>query len=351
MAVMDFREGGYIFSRHKTRREFSYDQAGDADESLFAADIEGREGLIGRVARLTHYLGALASVGLIVGLIVWGVQLVSRDVSGVPVIKAIAGDARTTPDDPGGQLAARTGLAVSDVAAGAQPAPTQQVAIAPNATELSSDDLAMGQFGATAHEPQNPSDTPLDFASEQVVPLSDAEVRARIQADLALQEAAIVDAPALEGPVTAAVTDENGQPTRDAAITAALTEAHAAPPTGLTRSARPAPRPRNARVAAPVAAPAPAAAAAPTVQVASGTPLVQIGAFDSNAIAQSEWSRLSGKFASLFNGKNPVIQQHQANGRSFWRLRVAGFGNRSDAQSFCSAMKARGTDCMAITAR
>ena len=35
MAVMDFREGGYVFSRHKVRREFSYDHdnwdgAGDA---------------------------------------------------------------------------------------------------------------------------------------------------------------------------------------------------------------------------------------------------------------------------------------------------------------------------------
>ena len=28
MAVMDFREGGYVFSRHKVKREFSYDQAG-----------------------------------------------------------------------------------------------------------------------------------------------------------------------------------------------------------------------------------------------------------------------------------------------------------------------------------
>ena len=52
MAVMDFREGGYVFSRHKVRREFSYDQdnwdgAGDAvsGDSRFAAQgaLELRE--------------------------------------------------------------------------------------------------------------------------------------------------------------------------------------------------------------------------------------------------------------------------------------------------------------------
>ena len=55
--------------------------------------------------------------------------------------------------------------------------------------------------------------------------------------------------------------------------------------------------------------------------------MVQVGAFDSNAIASGEWSRLSGRHGSLFSGKSPVIQEHQSNGRTFFRLRVAGFGS------------------------
>lgn len=392
MAVMDFREGGYVFSRHKVRREFSYDQGGWGEDSAhpddirFAADPEGAENLTKRLARLTHYLGALASVALMVGLMVWGWQLVSRDVSGVPVIHALQGEARTTPEDPGGELTSYTGYAVNDVAEGADPAPIDQVAIAPAVAGLTEDDVAMGEFGLTAREPSRQSDVPLTFAGEPVTPLSDSERQAEAEAEAAaaaehaaaesaVANAEIVDAPATEGPVNEIVTDENGVPAQAAAITAALAEAQEAKATGaLASSSRPARRPRTANVAAsappaaeqsaatdaaeaPAARPAeaaeaPAPAEPETVKVASAAgPVVQIGAFDSNAIAESEWNRLSGKFGSLFSGKGQVIQQHQSNGRTYWRLRVAGFESGSDAKTFCAAMKAGGTDCIALASQ
>lgn len=388
MAVMDFREGGYVFSRHKVRREFSYDQNGWDDgrgpheDGRYAAEPDGADSFSSRIARLTHYLGALASVGLVVGLMAWGWQLVSRDVSGVPVIRAVEGDARITPDEPGGEMTSYTGYSVNGVAEGAAPRPTQQVAIAPSATELAEEDVAMGRLGASAHEPSNPSDTPLSFDGEPITPVSDSEARALAEAQAAadaealanaasaVEMAAISDAPASEGPVNEVVTDENGQPAAPDAITAALMEAQAQNRGVLTTSTRPAPRPRSTRVAsagttvsdarpataaapaarpvADTAAPAPAPAAAPAASSASG-PQVQIGAFDSNAIASGEWGRLSGKFGALFSGKGQVIQQHQSNGRTFYRLRVAGFGSISEARQFCAALKSGGTDCLALT--
>lgn len=377
MAVMDFREGGYVFSRHKVKREFSYDQAGwngqPETDPRNGALPEG-DGLTARLARLTHYVGAVASVGLMVGLLAWGWQLVSRDVSGVPIIRAIEGEARTTPDNPGGQLTNHTGLAVNTVAGGEAASPAQQVAIAPAPTDLSDDDVAMGRLGATAREPSNPSETPLTFAGDPIVPLSDSEARAlaeaeaaaaaeRALADAAVKQAAIIDAPASEGPVTEVVTDENGLPAQADAIAEALAQAQAeANPGVLVASARPAPRPRVTRVAA---APAPAAAAAPAARPAEAAPapapaptpvaassasgpVVQVGAFDSNAIAQNEWQRLAGRNGSLFSGKSPVIQEHNSNGRTFWRLRVAGFGSISEARQFCSALQSSGTDCLAL---
>ena len=371
MAVMDFREGGYVFSRHKVKREFAYeggirDVRGQGDP---AASAEGRrgDGLTARFARLTHYLGAVASVGLMVGLMVWGWQLVSRDVSGVPVIRAIVGDARTTPADPGGELTSYTGYAVNGVAEGAEPQPTQQVAIAPAPTGLSDEDVAMGQLGATAREPASSSEVPLSFAGDPIVPLSDSEARAQAAAeaerlafaDSAVQEAAISDAPASEGPVNEALTDENGAPAQAAAIAEALAQAQAeANPGVLTASSRPAPRPRSTRVASagttatdarPVAAETVAAEtpAAPAPVAQASGPQVQLGAFDSDAIAASEWNRLTGKHV-VFAGKQQVIKQHQANGRTFWRLRVAGFGSLSEARQFCAALKSAGTDCLAL---
>lgn len=375
MAVMDFREGGYVFSRHKVKREFSYDQAGwtdsrDAGRELPRHDETAPDSLSARLARLTHYVGAVASVALMVVLLAWGWQLVSRDVSAVPVIRAVEGEARTTPENPGGELTNHTGLAINTVAGGKEAAPVDQVAIAPPAVGLAEDDVAMGELGATAREPSNPSETPLTFDGDPIVPLSDSEARAlaeaeaaaaaeRALADQAVNEAAIIDAPAAEGPVTEVVTDENGVPAQAAAIAEALVQAQAqANPGVLVASSRPAPRPRVMQVAAAAAAPEPAPAAAPepapaapapapAATSASG-PVVQVGAFDSNAIAQGEWQRLAGRNGGLFSGKAPVIQEHQSNGRTFWRLRVAGFDSLSEARQFCSALQSSGTDCLAL---
>jgi cell division protein FtsN len=130
-----------------------------------------------------------------------------------------------------------------------------------------------------------------------------------------------------------------------------------ADPSVIVSSPRPSPRPRVMRVASaktvatdarPVkAAAAEAPKAAPAVSKASG-PQVQIGAFDSNAIATKEWNRLSGKFGGLFTDKGQVIQKHESNGRTFWRLRVAGFDSIGDARSFCASLKSGGTDCLAL---
>lgn len=380
MAVMDFREGGYVFSRHKVKREFSYDQNGQPAAAAGQAQHPVQaDGLPARLARVTHYMGAVASVALMVGLTAWGWQLVSRDVSGVPVIRAVQGEARTTAEEPGGQLTNHTGLAVNSVAGGQVLSPTDQVAIAPAPVDLSADDVAMGELGATAHEPSNPSETPLTFAGEPIVPLSDSEARAladaqaaaaaeRALADQAVNQAAIIDAPATEGPVTEVVTDENGLPAQSAAIAEALAQAQAeANPGVVVASVRPTPRPRVTRVAAAPAAaaaqtavaeaPAPApdrpeAAPAPTpAPVASNSasgPVVQVGAFDSDSIANGEWQRLAGRNGGLFSGKSPVIQEHQSNGRTFWRLRVAGFDSLSEARQFCSALQSSGTDCLAL---
>lgn len=376
MAVMDFREGGYVFGRHKVQREFSYDQHGwdqngqGQQDQLYADAPAGADGLSVRIGRLTHYFGALVSVGLMVGLLAWGWQLVSRDVSGVPVIRALEGDSRTTPEDPGGELSSYTGFAVNNVAEGNESQPVQQVAIAPAAVGLSDEDVAMGQFGAEAHEPATQSETPLTFAGEPINPLSDREARAQAEAmaaaeaqrlalaQTAVENAAIIDAPAEEGPVNEIVTDENGAPADGDAIAEALMQAQAATdPSVIVSSPRPSPRPRVMRVASaktvatdarPVKPAVEAPKAAPAVSKASG-PQVQLGAFDSNAIATKEWNRLSGKFGGLFSGKGQVIQQHESNGRTFWRLRVAGFDSIGDARSFCASLKSGGTDCLALS--
>ena len=75
-----------------------------------------------RVSNLTNFAGAALSLALIIGVGVWGYKLVVRDVSGIPVVRAMEGDMRVLPDNPGGAVALHTGLAVNEVAASGEAA-------------------------------------------------------------------------------------------------------------------------------------------------------------------------------------------------------------------------------------
>jgi hypothetical protein len=85
--------------------------------------------------------------------------------------------------------------------------------------------------------------------------------------------------------------------------------------------------------------------------VAVGSRLVQLGAFDSEDQALSEWDRLYGSFGDYLEGKQRLIQKATSGGRDFYRLRVVGFDDGSDAQRFCSAFLARKSACIPVTAK
>ncbi|WP_236638441.1 SPOR domain-containing protein [Mangrovicoccus ximenensis] len=85
--------------------------------------------------------------------------------------------------------------------------------------------------------------------------------------------------------------------------------------------------------------------------LAIGTRLVQLGAYDSEGTAQSEWGRLSGRFPGYFEGKQRVIERTERNGKVFYRLRVHGFDDLADSRRFCSSLEAGGADCIPVQVR
>ena len=50
-------------------------------------------------------------------------------------------------------------------------------------------------------------------------------------------------------------------------------------------------------------------------------------------------------------GKAMVVQPAQINGRTAYRLRVEGVGSQAEAQSFCAALQAEGTECVPLAQR
>lgn len=288
-----------------------------------------------RGQKIVNIAGAIGSVALVLSLGWWGYSLAMRDLRGVPVVRALEGPMRITPDDPGGQVVDYQGLAVNDVAAdgGAAP-PPERLILAPKPVELTLDDAP----GLAGSAPAAEAAAPARLATPSSdVPVVDGGTDAAVDAALAeAMGAALGETEAApEEPVEAVALDANGNP----------------PPEGaITRSPRPHARPQQA--AAPVAAvtPDPPQVIDPAT-LAPGTRLVQFGAFDTEALAAAEWTRIAGRFPELMTGKSMVIQTAESGGRTFYRLRGFGFDSEDDARRFCSALVTEGANCIPVAHR
>lgn len=75
----------------------------------------------------------------------------------------------------------------------------------------------------------------------------------------------------------------------------------------------------------------------------SGSVYVQIGAFGSNADAESAWSDAAGRFSVLSGMRHRVVEA-DVNGASVYRLQAIA-SDRSSAESTCRAIRNAGGDC------
>lgn len=308
------------------------------------------------VVSLVNWAGALVSVALIAGLAVWGYKLWVRDVSGVPVVRALEGPMRIAPENPGGIAAEHQGLAVNNIAAeGVAAPPPDRLVLAPRPVMLTGEDQSPAEQQAEQQAA---------LAEEQAA-AEEAEVEEAADAiELALAEAMGLSAEAgevapqeVETLVTASVEVSGEEPAPQAETTTAETSTDA-DAGGLAQSLRPMARPDRAAAPASDGAGQVASAASTgdiqTVDPAAipvGTRLAQLGAFDSIPVAEAEWTTLSEQFADVMDGKGRVIQEAQSGGKTFYRLRVAGFDDINDARRFCSVLLAAGASCIPVITR
>lgn len=298
-----------------------------------------------RAGALVNYVGAIVSCALIVGVGVWGYKLVVRDVSGIPVVRAMAGEMRVLPTTPGGQVSVHTGLSVNEVAAvGEASAPEDSVALAPAMAGLADEDVV----------------TLLSTGVEEVSAIVPS-VAPEIEVKVALNATQIVAAPLSTDDILALANQIAGRtlplapiadvtvvaPTRSLAGQAMVTPVVAKNVPGVSVSLRPMLRPTFT----PVVAAAEVQSLVTTTAFALGTNLVQIGAFPKAENAATEWTRLQGRFGDVMGGKARVIQAATSGGKTFYRLRAQGFSELGDARRFCAALVAEGTDCIPVVVR
>ncbi|SEM42784.1 Sporulation related domain-containing protein [Loktanella fryxellensis] len=115
----------------------------------YEGDATGR--LTEIAGRYSQYAGAAVSLSLMIGVAIWGGRTIMRDVSGVPVVRAMQGEMRVAPAEPGGDVATHRGLAVNTVAAvGVAGAPEDTLTLAPRTLDLAEEDLDTAPLTDTA---------------------------------------------------------------------------------------------------------------------------------------------------------------------------------------------------------
>ncbi len=292
-----------------------------APQSTYGAPAGADRGI--GVGRLLNAAGALLSVVLVAGVGVWSYRLMVRDVTGVPVIRALGGPVRLSPEDPGGRQAAYQGLAVNSVAAaeGTAAAP-QVIALAPQAVELNAEDRA---GAALRSEPiavpaplalDAPLAAPVELAAVQVLPDS---VPGLARSPLPRPRPGRVAASG--GQAVAAVS-----PGGDAQAEALLQEL-------VTRLSGT----RTADV--------------DPASLAPGTRMVQLGVYEDATAARTAWDTMASRFPAYLEGRGRVVEPAISGGRTFYRLRALGFADEPEARRFCTVFRAESIDCVPTLVR
>ena len=297
----------------------------------------------GGFSRMMNLVGAGSSVVLVLGLAVWGYQLTVRDVTDVPVIRALEGPARVQPADPGGQLAQHTGLSVNSVQSeGEAEGPTPQVILAPEPIDLTQEDAIVA--------PPSEVEVDADGVVEEAVGTM-VSLKTEINTDDAVAEAmALADriADGVEPLENAAPAQDLARPILDPQVP------------GVKRSPIPTRKPKvdlaalQAQAAAASGVSAVGGDATQDVDpasIASGTRLVQLGAFDDATTARAEWDKIAARFEDYIDGKSRVIQEATSGGRKFYRLRAVGFDDLNASRRFCAVLVAGKSACIPVLAR
>lgn len=250
-------------------------------------------------------------------------QGVARGRGETPILTAANGPEKVVPQQPGGTNVPYQGFKIYE-----QPAPA--------------DDAADETLPVDAAQPAPVTPPPVAAAPVAPAPVATAPKPApSVAAPPAASPKPAASAPAKPAaapPKTVASLIQQSQTTPPPAARPA-TPAPATTATGAPRALTPAP----AATAPKPATPAPVAAAP---AAASGAYVLQIGAFKTQAEADTAWRTYRGKHAALLTGYSPDVRQVELGEKGTWyRLRIAGFNDREVASALCDRLKADGGGC------
>ncbi|SDX24057.1 SPOR domain-containing protein [Roseicitreum antarcticum] len=278
-----------------------------------------------RVAALANWFGAVLSLSLVAGIGYWSYNLMVRDVTGIPVVRALEGPMRISPDNPGGRQAAYQGLAVNAVAADGQAGGiADEVVLAPQPIDLTAEDVP-ARSGAT------PSASDIDTTRA-------LEVAFRPGPDEGADDEP--ESSVARAVISGMVVEVSPRPRARAGYPAGGGTASAQSSGGPDLMAQAAVQALTSQRGTPRQIDIDPATLAP------GTRLVQLGVFDTAEIARAEWDTLATRFSPHLDARGRVVEAAQSGGQTFYRLRAHGFEDEGDSRRFCAVLLAQNADCI-----
>ncbi|MEL6677170.1 MAG: SPOR domain-containing protein [Pseudomonadota bacterium] len=241
----------------------------------------------GAVAALLRWVGAGISLAVLVAVLIWAWRLGTRDPNEIPVILAQTETMRVAvdPEDAGGEQAAHQGQSVNTLIAGAEEPLPETVEIAPAPPEP--EPAPVAEAAVVEDEP-----APVEEVLANVSPLAPVAAtppRAR-PVSLTTTNTVSPDVP---------VVSEDAPPVRGE-------------------------------------------------DIADGTHMVQLGAYDSEQTALLQWAAILDAQEDLLEGKQRYIEQTQSGGKTLYRLRAVGYANGTETKATCSALVSRGLPCIPV---
>ena len=282
-----------------------------------------------------YWVGAALSLSLLTGAIGWSYQLIVRDISQIPIVKAQLGPLRVAPDDPGGLTAANQGLSVTQLAVNERPLLSDEIFLAPAAEVLSEENVALQISEENSSITNKENFDTLEVSTENSLDLK--ILPEQNATGLASNNEAVLS--------TAAFSPKKLEIENAVSLALALTNEV----NSSFNSLRPKIRPvvLNQTQTDNIAQSVPNEL---VVTLPVGSAVVQLGAFESRSLAQIEWQRLEALLGSVLTSKNMVIQKAESGGKVFYRLRAFGFDDLSDARQFCSAVNDK-VACIPVVTR
>ena len=288
-----------------------------------------------KINMIFYWTGAALSLFLLAGAIGWSYQLIVRDVNQIPIVRAQLGPLRVAPDNPGGLTAANQGLSVTQLAVNEKPLLSNEIYLAPAAEILNEENLAL-------KVKEEYESNKVDGAFEI------KEVNAENSMNLeALPDQKEVDSRSNDVGVLSKAAFSQKKIEIENAVSLALSITNE-PDKSLSRL-RPKIRPvgfyRNGNITEDQIV-----SNEPMPKLPIGSAVVQLGAFDSKSLAESEWQRFEKILGSILIPKKMVVQKAESGGKIFYRLRASGFSDISDARQFCTAISDK-VACIPVVTR